>query len=100
MTHRRLFTGRSFRRLFRQAGFAIEGSIGVPPPLPMAVGRGVPARTAFRAASGLAHRFPSLFADQSVVFARAQPSLRSLLVDAETEATRMRDTQRKSKPRP
>ncbi len=89
MTHRRLFTLRSFIRLIEQAGFVVERSVGVPAPLPMVLGAGASVRMGFRAASTLAHRVPSLFAHQFVVVACAQPSLRSLLTDAETEATRV-----------
>ena len=89
MTHCRLFTLRSFTRLLRQSGFAVSGVVGVPPPLPMVLGAGVLSRAGFRLLSALAHRMPSLFAYQFVVTARAQPSLRSLLADAQTEALRM-----------
>ena len=38
MTHTRLFTGRTIRRLFRQAGFEIRQSFGLPAPYPLAFG--------------------------------------------------------------
>jgi 2-polyprenyl-3-methyl-5-hydroxy-6-metoxy-1,4-benzoquinol methylase len=38
MTHTRLFTGRTIRRLFRQAGFEIRQSFGLPAPFPLAFG--------------------------------------------------------------
>jgi glycosyltransferase involved in cell wall biosynthesis len=40
MTHTRLFTGRTIRRLFRQAGFEIRQSFGLPAPYPLAFGNG------------------------------------------------------------
>jgi glycosyltransferase involved in cell wall biosynthesis len=40
MTHTRLFTVRTIRRLFRQAGFRVDELIGIPAPFPLAVGRG------------------------------------------------------------
>lgn len=40
MTHTRLFTARSISRLFRQSGFRVRRSAGVPAPFPLAVGRG------------------------------------------------------------
>ena len=89
MTHRRLFTLRSFRRLFEQSGFLVERVIGIPPPLPM-VGSGIPVRAGFRVGSLLAHRLRSLFAYQFVVVAHAQRSLAALLKDSQVEATRMR----------
>ena len=49
MTHTRLFTARSIRRLFRQAGFGIDELIGIPAPFPLAVGRGVAGRLLLRA---------------------------------------------------
>lgn len=38
MTHTRLFTGRTLRRLFRQAGFQMRESFGLPAPYPLAFG--------------------------------------------------------------
>jgi glycosyltransferase involved in cell wall biosynthesis/2-polyprenyl-3-methyl-5-hydroxy-6-metoxy-1,4-benzoquinol methylase len=40
MTHTRLFTARTIRRLFRQAGFRVDELIGIPAPFPLAVGSG------------------------------------------------------------
>jgi SAM-dependent methyltransferase len=40
MTHTRLFTLRTIRRLFRQAGFRVREAGGIPAPFPLAVGRG------------------------------------------------------------
>ena len=89
MTHCRLFTVKSFARLLRQSGFTISSVVGVSPPLPMVLGAGKLSRAGLRLLSVLAHRMPSLFAYQFVVTARAQPSLRSLLADAQREALRM-----------
>ena len=38
MTHTRLFTVRTIRRLFRQAGFQVRESFGLPAPFPLAFG--------------------------------------------------------------
>jgi 2-polyprenyl-3-methyl-5-hydroxy-6-metoxy-1,4-benzoquinol methylase len=89
MTHRRLFTLRSFRRLFEQSGFVVERLVGIPPPLPM-VGGSIVFRAGFRLGSLLAHRFRSLFAYQFVVIAHTQRSLGALLKDSQIEANRMR----------
>ncbi len=46
MTHTRLFTKRTVERLFRQAGFQIDESFGLPVPFPLALGKGPLARIA------------------------------------------------------
>jgi glycosyltransferase involved in cell wall biosynthesis len=48
MTHTRLFTARSVGRLFRQAGFKVTETRGVPAPFPLALGRGRPANALLR----------------------------------------------------
>jgi hypothetical protein len=40
MTHTRLFTARTIRRIFRQAGFRVRESFGLPAPFPLAFGDG------------------------------------------------------------
>ncbi len=40
MTHTRLFTKRTIERLFRQAGFQVDESFGLPVPFPLAFGPG------------------------------------------------------------
>lgn len=40
MTHTRLFTARTIQRLFRQAGFRLRESFGLPAPYPLALGDG------------------------------------------------------------
>jgi hypothetical protein len=40
MTHTRLFTEKSLRRLFEDRGFKTQGVIGIPAPFPLALGAG------------------------------------------------------------
>ncbi len=89
LSHKRLFTKRTFLRLLGQAGFYVDGFVGIPPPLPMVASHGKGARAAFRISALLAHRLPSLFAYQFLVTARALPDLGWLVADAKSEAARM-----------
>ena len=56
MTHTRLFTKRTIERLFRQAGFQVDESFGLPVPFPLAFGSGALATVAL-ALNRLAIRF-------------------------------------------
>ncbi len=79
LTHTRLFTFRTFRRLFEQSGYRVIEIRGVPAPYPLAVGN----RTLGRFLLGLnrlliriAH---SLFAFQIFAVVQAKPTLETLL---------------------
>ena len=83
VTHTRLFTFASMRRALEQAGFDIVEIEGVPAPFPLAIGDNFLSR-AFLALNRLAiHLSRGLFAYQIFMRATAQPTLESLLRDAE-----------------
>jgi 2-polyprenyl-3-methyl-5-hydroxy-6-metoxy-1,4-benzoquinol methylase len=68
LTHRRLFTVDSFRRLLKNAGFQIDRVIGFGPPLAdLASGRSLIFRIADRALARLARVWPRLFAYQILI---------------------------------
>jgi glycosyltransferase involved in cell wall biosynthesis len=60
LTHKRLFTKRTFLRLVHQAGYVVDGFQGIPPPLPMMLSETPAERILFKVSALLAHRFPSL----------------------------------------
>jgi hypothetical protein len=79
LTHTRLFTFGTFRRLFEQAGFDVREMIGVPAPFPLALGDGRLARLLLTANRALLHVSRSLFAFQVLAVIRPRPSLAYLL---------------------
>lgn len=88
LTHTRLFTFRTFRRLFEQSGFRVVEMRGVPAPFPLALGNTWLARVLLTANRLLIHVSRSLFAYQIFAVAQPRPSLESLLTGAEGEAAR------------
>jgi glycosyltransferase involved in cell wall biosynthesis len=79
LTHRRLFTVRSLRRLLDQYGFAVEELRGVPAPFPKALGDGWLGR-ALVTLNGLAIRLSKgMFGYQVMATARALPTVGALL---------------------
>lgn len=79
MTHTRLFTGRTLRRLFRQSGFLISGLQGVPAPFPLALGDGPRARTLLRLNQLAIKVLPRVFSFQFFVDLQAPADLDYLL---------------------
>jgi glycosyltransferase involved in cell wall biosynthesis len=68
LTHRRLFTINSFRRLLKNAGFRIDRVIGFGPPLAdLAGGRSRFIKLADRVLAWLARKWPGLFAFQILI---------------------------------
>jgi SAM-dependent methyltransferase len=68
LTHKRLFTVDSFRRLLKNAGLRIDRVIGFGPPLADLAGHGSKVfETADRLLSGLARAWPRLFAYQILI---------------------------------
>jgi len=81
LTHTRLFTFASLRRLLKESGFVIEKETGIPAPVPLVV-RG-PRRQKFLMGlqAGLIKVWRRLFAYQIFVVARPLPTLDTLLAD-------------------
>ena len=71
LTHTRLFTFGTFRRLFEQSGFEVLEFRGVPAPFPLALGNGALGRLLLRVNAALLHVSRRLFAYQ--IFAVVQP---------------------------
>ena len=82
LTHTRLFTFASFRRLFEQSGFRVLSARGIPGPFPLALGRGALGRTAFTINDWLIRLAPGLFSYQMFFVVESLPSLEYLLSEA------------------
>jgi glycosyltransferase involved in cell wall biosynthesis len=86
MTHTRLFTFRSFRRLFVQSGFTIRNTTGIPGPYPLALGEGK-LSTVLLALNEAAMRVSKgMFAYQIFLVAQPLPTLSLLLAMAEEKS--------------
>jgi hypothetical protein len=90
LTHTRLFTFGSLRRLLEQAGYTITEVRGIPAPFPLALGSSMIARAALALNKILIRLSKSLFAYQIFLVARPDPSLPWLLGRAfQTRAKRL-----------
>jgi 2-polyprenyl-3-methyl-5-hydroxy-6-metoxy-1,4-benzoquinol methylase len=89
-THKRLFTVRSFTRLLRTYGFAVEEVRGFGPPIRDLISdRGI-FRLIDSLLGGLARFLPGLFAYNYVMIARRLPSLEELYAATVGEPARVR----------
>jgi len=82
LTHTRLFTFATLRRLFEQNGFEIDEIRGVPAPFPLAVGDNWVGRTMVGVNQFLIRLSRSLFSYQVFAVIHPQPSLDYLLAHA------------------
>lgn len=94
MTHSRLFTFGSLRRIFEQGGFDVVKMSGIPAPFPLALGSGVVARFLLGLNGLLIKLMPSLFSYQIWAVIKPRPSLESLLQSARTESALRADALR------
>jgi 2-polyprenyl-3-methyl-5-hydroxy-6-metoxy-1,4-benzoquinol methylase len=85
MTHTRLFTFASLRRLFEQNGYRLLQSRGVPAPFPLVL-KGWQGRWLLRINEGLIWIWKNLFAYQIMIVVRPLPALEYLLESAETHS--------------
>lgn len=83
MTHTRLFTFRTIGRLFRQDGFDIGDSVGVPAPFPLAVGDTRLSRLAMKVNQLAIKVSKRMFSYQVFIEARPPIDLRDLIVQSE-----------------
>jgi glycosyltransferase involved in cell wall biosynthesis len=84
LTHTRLFTFATARKLFEQAGYQVEEVRGVPAPYPLALGDGVLARIALAVNKALIRISRSLFSYQIFMICSPFPTLDSLLTKAQS----------------
>lgn len=89
LTHSRLFTFASLRRLFEQCGFDVNVNIGIPAPFPLAIGNNRLSSILVRINHALIKISRSLFSYQAFLEVRPQPTLEYLLASAKyASATR------------
>jgi glycosyltransferase involved in cell wall biosynthesis len=86
LTHTRLFTFATFRRLFEQSGFEVLEMRGVPAPFPLAVATGALGRLLLAINKVLIRVSRSLFAYQIFAVVRPKPTLEWLLAHAQRES--------------
>jgi len=82
LTHCRLFTFDSFRRLFEQAGFRVRETCGIPGPFPLVLGPGRLSRALVGLNTWLIRLARGPFAYQIFLVVEPLPSLEYLLRDA------------------
>jgi len=78
LTHTRLFTISSFRKLLRDGGFAIDGLSAFGPPIQDMIGGSAVLRLADTASARFAHVWPRMFAFSFLVVARKADELRDV----------------------
>jgi 2-polyprenyl-3-methyl-5-hydroxy-6-metoxy-1,4-benzoquinol methylase len=88
LTHTRLYTFNSLRRLLEQGGFEIERMFGIPAPFPLALGL-----------NRFARLWPRLFAYQIFAVARPLPTARALLHAALVSSAERSSTRTSPEPR-
>src|SRR5439155_2523303 len=85
ITHRRLMTRGSFKRLLRETGFIIEKSHGTPVPLQLVFGDGRLVRWMTKLWRVLAMLLPGPFSFQTVIMARAKRSIPDVALTSDEE---------------
>lgn len=82
ITHRRLFTFRTFRQLLEDEGFRIKEIRGVPAPFPKVFGNGLVGKLALNVNLALIRVSKTMFSYQIFVVAEGTPSVEFLVADA------------------
>jgi glycosyltransferase involved in cell wall biosynthesis/SAM-dependent methyltransferase len=86
LTHTRLFTFASFRRLFEQGGFRVVGTRGIPGPFPLAIRNAALSRFVLRVNQWLIAILPRVFSYQMFFVVEPLPSLAYLLQKAHEQS--------------
>jgi len=86
MTHCRLFTIRSLKKLVKQTNFKINDVRGVPVPFPLAIGNNFVSKLLLVLNRMFIGLHKGLFSFQFILFIESYPSLRLLLDDAKKAA--------------
>jgi hypothetical protein len=92
MTHSRLYTFRTLKKLFAQCGFSVDRVAAVPAPFPKALGLGRVSRALVKVNQWANAVLPGLFAYQIYLEARPLATVDALLDDA------IRTSQEKAQP--
>jgi glycosyltransferase involved in cell wall biosynthesis len=91
MTHTRLFTFSSLRRLVEQRGFRVVRCRGIPAPFPLALGDNPLGRSLLALNKACIRFLPRLFSYQIFLVVEPKPSLELLLQNAITESSSRAD---------
>ncbi len=86
ITHTRLFTFATLRRLFEQAGFDVTESFGIPVPFPLALGDNAASKVLLRINQALIWGWKSMFSYQIFFVVQARPTLETLLATAHEQS--------------
>ena len=93
LTHTRLFTFASFRRLFEQGGFRVVETRGIPGPFALALGGGALSRWFMRLNAMLIAVSRGLFSYQMFFVVEPLPSLEFLLRTAHDQSAARSDAE-------
>ena len=93
MTHTRLFTSRTLRRLFRQSGFLIGAIEGVPAPFPLALGDNRKSRVLLKLNQLAIKAVPKLFSFQFFIDLQAPADLNRMLRQSHIHAGSTTETE-------
>ncbi|MFA5264886.1 MAG: glycosyltransferase [Opitutaceae bacterium] len=88
LTHTRLFTFSSLRRLLKESGFVIEKEIGIPAPIPLVVKNRFWSKTGMWVQRQLIRISRGFFSYQMYMIARPLPTLPTLLAAAHEHSSR------------
>jgi glycosyltransferase involved in cell wall biosynthesis/SAM-dependent methyltransferase len=94
LTHTRLFTFESFRRLFEQSGFRVKEVRGIPGPFMLVFGGSAIGRTLTALNRALIRLRRGLFSYQMFLVVESMPSLQYLLQTAYTESEARTEAER------
>src|SRR3954452_7178542 len=86
LTHTRLFTFQSFRRLFEQGGFRVAATRGIPGPSPLVLRNRTLSRAVMRVNEALIAVAPGFFSYQMFFIVEPLPSLEFLLDTAHQQS--------------
>jgi len=88
LTHTRLFTFSSLRRLLKETGFVIERETGIPAPVPLVVRSAFWQRALMALQGALIRVSRGLFAYQMLMVVRPLPTLGKLMADAQRHSAK------------
>jgi len=86
LTHRRLFTIYSFKKLLANAGFVVKDVRGFGPPIRDMVGESLPLRASDTASARLARWWPRVFAFNFLIVAQKEEELEEIYARTEGSA--------------
>ncbi len=95
LTHTRLFTFASFRRLFEQGGFRVTATRGIPGPFPLVIHNAAVGRFVLRINQWLIAVLPRVFSYQMFFVVDPMPSLAYLLQQAHEQSAALSEAEKR-----